>query len=103
VFDHTSGVYAVHSPLCSWFLAHHLHADSTTERDFDLPDEWLHDLATMVDVETNARICVFLRIAKSVDDLAKVFNELTKLVVEQGTILDRIDYNLEQACRLRRS
>merc|ERR1719411_1819725 len=37
-----------------------------------------------------------LNIAKSVNDLAQIFNELNVLVVQQGTILDRIDYNIEQ-------
>jgi len=35
-------------------------------------------------------------IAKSVNDLAQLFNELNVLVVQQGTVLDRIDYNIEQ-------
>jgi len=37
-----------------------------------------------------------LNIAKSVNDLAQIFNELNVLVVQQGTVLDRIDYNIEQ-------
>eukprot|EP01083_Nonionella_stella_P064715 168948_1 len=36
-------------------------------------------------------------IAKSINELAEVFKELSVLVIEQGTILDRIDYNVEQA------
>lgn len=35
-------------------------------------------------------------IAKSINDLAEVFKDLNVLVIDQGTILDRIDYNLEQ-------
>lgn len=37
------------------------------------------------------------RIAKSVSELAKMFRELSVLVVEQGTILDRIDHNMDMA------
>lgn len=36
-------------------------------------------------------------IAKSINDLAEIFKDLSALVIDQGTILDRIDYNLEQA------
>ncbi len=37
-----------------------------------------------------------IRIAKSIHDLSTLFSELNVLVIEQGTILDRIDYNIEQ-------
>jgi syntaxin 16 len=33
----------------------------------------------------------------SINDLAVLFKELSVLVIEQGTILDRIDYNIEEA------
>jgi syntaxin 16 len=36
------------------------------------------------------------RIAKSIEELAAIFKELAVLVIDQGTILDRIDYNMEQ-------
>jgi syntaxin 16 len=36
-------------------------------------------------------------IAKSVTELAEIFQDMAKLVHEQGTILDRIDYNIETA------
>jgi len=38
-----------------------------------------------------------VKIAQSIHELAQLFNELNVLVIEQGTILDRIDYNIEQA------
>lgn len=37
------------------------------------------------------------RIAQSIEELAGIFKELAVLVIDQGTILDRIDYNMENA------
>ena len=37
------------------------------------------------------------RLVNTINDLAVLFKDLSVLVVEQGTILDRIDYNIEQA------
>lgn len=36
-------------------------------------------------------------IARSINELAVLFKDLSVLVVEQGTILDRIDYNVKEA------
>ena len=33
--------------------------------------------------------------AKSVEDLAAIFKDLATLVIDQGTVLDRIDYNMD--------
>ncbi|KAJ3415018.1 hypothetical protein HDV05_005663 [Chytridiales sp. JEL 0842] len=35
-------------------------------------------------------------IVKSINGIAEVFKEINQLVIDQGTILDRIDYNIEQ-------
>jgi syntaxin 16 len=36
------------------------------------------------------------KIAQSVTDLHQIFKDLANLVIDQGTLLDRIDYNVEQ-------
>jgi syntaxin 16 len=47
--------------------------------------------------EVNARDAEIANIAKSIEELAQIFKELAVLVIDQGTILDRIDYNMESA------
>jgi syntaxin 16 len=37
-----------------------------------------------------------IKIAQSINELATLFKELHRLIQDQGTILDRIDYNIEQ-------
>jgi len=47
--------------------------------------------------EATAREKEIIRVAQSINELAQLFKELNVLVIDQGTILDRIDYNVEQA------
>ena len=37
------------------------------------------------------------KLVSSVNDLAQIFKDMKSLVMEQGSILDRIDYNIEEA------
>ena len=38
-----------------------------------------------------------MQVAESVSELAGIFKEIQVLVIDQGTILDRIDFNIEMA------
>ncbi|KAG9013649.1 hypothetical protein FRB90_005821 [Tulasnella sp. 427] len=47
-----------------------------------------------LDLETRSREVT--EIAKSIASLAEVFKDLSNLVIDQGTILDSVEYNIEQ-------
>lgn len=55
-------------------------------------------MAVVDDMENlvNERDEEIQKIAKSIEELSSIFKELAVLVIDQGTILDRIDFNMEQ-------
>lgn len=62
-------------------------------------DQGLNDeqLAALRDIEERSddREREIIHLAQNINELASLFNELNVLVIEQGTVLDRIDYNVE--------
>ncbi|KAG6611483.1 syntaxin-like protein [Phytophthora cinnamomi] len=53
--------------------------------------------------DIRARDIEIQRIAKSVATLATMFKEVAEMVIDQGTLIDRIDYNMEQVVERMRS
>jgi syntaxin 16 len=65
-----------------------------TERDYSFNES---QLTVMDDLHAavQSRDKEIAQIAKSIEELSSIFKELAVLVIDQGTILDRIDYNME--------
>ena len=64
-------------------------------------DEDIRKIGTLLRARAT-RSCVNLicgRAAQSIEELSEIFKELAVLVIDQGTILDRIDFNMEQVWR----
>jgi syntaxin 16 len=61
-------------------------------------DRQLSQLAEAED-DVDIRMREIQHIARSVEQLSSMFQELSTLVIEQGTILDRVDHNMEGAAK----
>lgn len=75
-----------------------LEDDGTLQQnDFDSFGGTTQQMAVVDDLqsEIQSRDKEISQIAKSIEELGSIFKELAVLVIDQGTILDRIDYNME--------
>ena len=74
-------------------------ADAKFGIDFNAESEFFNQQQmAVVDDLTEAvqsRDQEIVKIAQSIEELGAIFKELAVLVIDQGTILDRIDYNME--------
>lgn len=50
----------------------------------------------MPDQDLRARDRELTEIAKSIASLAELFKDLSVMVIDQGTLLDSVEYNIEQ-------
>jgi len=69
--------------------------DDDADGDIGWSEAQVQEIGTM-DHIIDERDKEITQIAKSVSELAQLFRELSVLVIDQGTILDRIDYNMEE-------
>ncbi len=80
----TTPVFMVLDLMCSLF--HYCHVQSHSQ----LVDQQL------LEPNLRARDRELTEIAKSIATLAELFKDLSSLVIDQGTLLDSVEYNIEQ-------
>lgn len=72
-----------------------LEDDGTLQNEFSFSTTQQLSVADDLSSEIQSRDKEISQIAKSIEELGSIFKELAVLVIDQGTILDRIDYNME--------
>lgn len=74
-----------------------LNVTQTEENDKDKERKGNFFLQENIDLRLVQRDSELTSLLTSINELAQIFKDLQVLVMEQGTILDRIDYNIESA------
>ena len=72
-----------------------LEDDGTLQNDYFVGSAQQLSVVDDLQAEIQSRDKEISQIAKSIEELGSIFKELAVLVIDQGTILDRIDYNME--------
>mmetsp|Transcript_3256 Transcript_3256/g.7215 ORF Transcript_3256/g.7215 Transcript_3256/m.7215 type:complete len:319 (-) Transcript_3256:5131-6087(-) len=72
-----------------------LEDDGTLQNDYNFGTTQQLSVVDDLQAEISSRDTEISQIAKSIEELGAIFKELAVLVIDQGTILDRIDYNME--------
>ncbi|KZV89621.1 t-SNARE [Exidia glandulosa HHB12029] len=67
------------------------------EEDVQMSAQTLQTQTRSTDPSLTARSAELAHLAQSISGLADLFKDLSSLVVEQGTILDSVEYNIEMA------
>ena len=73
-----------------------LEDDGTLQKDYNFGTTQQLSVVDDLQSEIQSRDKEISQIAKSIEELGSIFKELAVLVIDQGTILDRIDYNMEE-------
>ncbi|KAL7502050.1 hypothetical protein ACHAWX_000443 [Stephanocyclus meneghinianus] len=72
-----------------------LEDDGTLQNEFSFSTTQQLSVIDDLQAEIQSRDKEISQIARSIEELGAIFKELAVLVIDQGTILDRIDYNME--------
>ncbi|WWD20460.1 hypothetical protein CI109_104936 [Kwoniella shandongensis] len=64
-----------------------------------LQSQSLAQATVAVDIDIQQRTNEITQIASSISELADLFRDLGNMIVEQGTVLDSVEYNVQQTAR----